>query len=118
MTSTTDRAPHFPRMTAKLNAKGSPGRYPIDGGRLGPGWQRIWDHLSDGIWRTRRDVVTDPVVRGDLAQGTVENLLAEAVREGLIEVGYVNRPSSTVRGARRRLALVRRIDAGVAGRAQ
>lgn len=65
------------------------GTYPSAGQYIGPLWQRMWDHLSDGQWATVWSLAdataADPEQDYVAARGTVNTLLSEATKAGLVE---------------------------------
>src|SRR5215218_5004350 len=90
--------------------------YPSGGERLGPAWQLAWDMIGERGWCERAAIAKRvSTERGDIAAITVENLIRQATRAGLLEQQLaMTRPAEIAavggrgRNGSRRKAWVRR----------
>lgn len=82
------------------------GEFPGAGEKIGPVWQRLWDHMEDGRW------YVGPQLTQVFAQGVsasaVRHILLDAGFSGVLEVKKVKNPR-----ARNAHNEYRRTDSGV-----
>jgi hypothetical protein len=73
--------------------------YPSAGEKIGPAWRLAWEALADGKPQVRRDLAAAVALASECSPKTVENLLAEATRKGLLLISS-RTPGNPARGGR------------------
>ena len=71
---------------AAPNFRGS--QYPGAGERIGPAWREVWSALADRKWHDVRELKHRALGVTDVKWQTVGGILAQARREGILEVDY------------------------------
>jgi hypothetical protein len=62
--------------------------YPSAGKIIGPAWEYTWNRIGRLTWNKKRLIKDVVEARGNIAPRTVENLLSQAHREGLLGIRY------------------------------
>lgn len=83
------------------------GNYPLAGERLGPAWRRMWRELGDGQPHVSRDFARRLAPHIGIKIDTIEELLRQAARRGVIERVEIESPRAA---GRRTLVAYRRTD--------
>jgi hypothetical protein len=79
--------------------------YPSRGELIGPAWVQVWAMLADHEWRKGMDLAATVAERCGVAAKTVQNLLSQATKVGLLE--RETRFAGKVGGYRSRTTAVR-----------